>query len=374
MIAAHSLGSVVAHNYIVRSWATATPLPVPHTLITFGSPIGLIMWLWLFLDFDRMDPAAKRKEELSYFSWNPVSRDPGVRSKMQWINVVNCVDPIATAFPDDLVDLSVRREQIAAGLQGGAVAHRFLGKAKWTQVGAAHSEYLNDKPGFIAILLRAAGLVPLRVEDVPDARTRDEHRTQTLAVLGRVQWGLFAIAIAAVAIYCFLVGRAFHDLRTVGFAAVFVWPALTIGVLAFFQRLMFGGQTKRISPDILRKLRWRDLASFPYRVRLLVATALGRTGEVDPLKRGPNPLIRTLATIVSFGPTLGLMSIPIAGAAWLTGHWPSVGDVWSRVWAFQTLLALVAFMAYVVACAGFEFVRTWRQVVRLLETSENSAG
>ena len=59
VVAAHSLGSVVVHNYIVRSWAASTPAPVPDTLITFGSPIGLIMWLWLFLDFSRMNPADK---------------------------------------------------------------------------------------------------------------------------------------------------------------------------------------------------------------------------------------------------------------------------------------------------------------------------
>ena len=283
---------------------------------------------------------------------------------------MNCVDPIATSFPDDLVDLSVTRQQIRAGLRGGTVAHRFLGKATWTQVGAAHSEYLNDKQGFIAILLRAAGMDPSPPEAVSDARTRDEHRKATLSLLGWVQLGLFAIALVAVAAYCFLVGRAFHDVRTVWFAAAFVWPALTIGVLAFFQRLMFGGQTKRIAPAILSRLHWFDLASFPYRVRLAVATVLGRTGDIDPMKPGPGRLIRTLATVVSFGPTLALMSVPVAGAAWLTDHWPSWSEIWSRLWTFSSLLALVAFMAYVVACAGFEFVRTWREVVRHLATPD----
>ena len=104
VVSAHSLGSVVVHNYLVRQW-TAGPGPVPDTVVTFGSPIGLLMWIWLFLDFDNMD-FQKRISTDPYFCWNPVSGGTAARKPLSWINVVNCVDPIATAFPVAALDLS----------------------------------------------------------------------------------------------------------------------------------------------------------------------------------------------------------------------------------------------------------------------------
>ena len=47
--------------------------------------------------------------------------------------------------------------------------------------------------------------------------------------------------------------------------------------------------------------------------------------------------------------------------------WPaSLGDLFS----FKAAGVLAAFMAYVIACAAFEVVRTWRRLVMLL-TDEN---
>src|SRR6185369_7622526 len=167
VIAAHSLGSVVAHNYIVRQWTTGAK--IPDTIVTFGSPIGLLTWIWMFLDFENMDFTRRISER--YFCWNPVSRGKQARQTVLWINVVNCVDPIATAFPLDAVDLSATESEIVGALKGGVVEHRFFGPATIGSVGASHTEYLNDRTGFIRILLRASALAGDNPEKVPSARS-----------------------------------------------------------------------------------------------------------------------------------------------------------------------------------------------------------
>lgn len=363
VIAAHSLGSVVVHNFLVRHWLTDAA-SVPDTLITFGSPIGLLAWAWLFLDFNNMD--FRQPVEGSYFCWNPVSNGSQARKQVSWINVVNCLDPIATAFPTAAVDLSVSAVDTATGLKSGAIEHRFLGPAKLTAVGSSHTEYFNDKEGFLAILLQAAGLAPGTLEDVETGRSAHEHWRATESVLRRVQWGLLLLALLCVAAYCGLIARGFGDARTFWIVPIFAWPALTIGVLAFCQRLLRGGPTKRIRTELIRDLSPWDVAAFPYRLREAVLSLVGFSRDIDPMQPSPGYLRRLLGNIVSFIPALGGMAIPFAVTAWLTGQWPTTDDVWTHAWTLETLFALVLFMLYVVCCAAHELIRTWRQALRLL--------
>jgi hypothetical protein len=364
VVAAHSLGSVVVHNYIVRQWAARSGR-LPDTLVTFGSPIGLLTWMWLFLDFKNMDfrdplPADR------YFCWKTDRTIKTARPPISWINVVNCVDPIATAFPAGTVDLSASEAEIAAVLKDGAVVHRFFGDDRVTLVGAAHTEYLNDKNGFLRILLRAIGLAPGDPQDEPTGRSSQEHWKATQSVLRTLQWGLLAVAWAAIAAYCGLVARAFHDARALWFIVPFVWPALTIGALAFFQRLLLGGPTKRITDELIKGMKWRDVASFPYRLRRAFLIPPDQSANVDPMAPSPGYLVRLAINAISFAPTAVAMALPIAGASWWIGRWPTPAAVWAHVWSLEGLLALACFMIYVITCAGFELVRTWRQVVRIL--------
>src|SRR5258706_362186 len=69
VIAAHSLGAIVAHNYLVRQWGLGGRL-VPTKLLTFGSPIGLVCWLWLFLDFPSFQFSTGPIGD-HYFCWTP---------------------------------------------------------------------------------------------------------------------------------------------------------------------------------------------------------------------------------------------------------------------------------------------------------------
>jgi hypothetical protein len=364
IIAAHSLGSVVTHNYVVRKWA-ARSAPFPHTLITFGSPIGLLSWVWLYLDFEDMD-FARRISADTYFCWDPVSATPGApRAPLSWLNVVNCVDPIATAFPVDTVDLSATPAQVATGLDGGTVAHRFHGDASFTAIGASHTRYIHDKDGFLQILLRASGLAVGSASAVADARPRagNWQRGTRLLAIGRT--ALWLLAVACVSGYCALVAWRFDDWRLVWLAILFGWPSLTIGVLAFWQRLLLGGPTKRVTPSLIRTLHMTDIVSFPYRVRERVRRAVLGDREVDAMAPSAGYLTRVAAQALASLPTLALMTLPIVAGAWLTGRWPTWGEAWQRLRSMDTLLALGAFMLYVSACALHELVRMWRRVLQI---------
>jgi hypothetical protein len=367
VIAAHSLGSVVVHNYVVRSWAATAPGRVPDTLVTFGSPIGLLAWMWLYLDFEDMDIGQRIPGGDHYFSWDPVGNTAERRSPIAWINVVNVVDPIASSFPDAAADLSTSPAAMAAALVGGTIQQRFFGKARITQVGASHTEYLNDKDGFVRILVRAAGLDPGAPAAVPGARTAADHWATSRSVLRRLQIVLAIVGLGAIAAYCGIVGYWRGDARALWFALLFVWPALTVGILAGFQRLMLGGPNKRIPPALIRELHWRDLASLPYRLREALLRVVGRSRDPDPMKPSAGYLLRLLVNVLSFVPALALMAIPVLGVSWLTGDWPTLGEVWAAAFGFGGLVALIAFMVYVVCCAGFELVRTWRTVIQVLQ-------
>jgi hypothetical protein len=371
VIAAHSLGSVVVHNYVVRSWAATAPGRVPDTLVTFGSPIGLLAWMWLYLDFQDMDIGQRIPGGDHYFSWDPVGNTADRRSPIAWINVVNMVDPIASSFPDAAADLSASPAAMAAALVGGTIQQRFFGKAKVTQVGASHTEYLNDKDGFVRILVRAAGLHPSPPAALPGARTSAEHWAASRRVLRRLQIVLAIVGLGAIAAYCDIVGYWRGDLRALWFALPFVWPALTVGILAEFQRLMLGGPNKRIPPALIRELHWRDLASLSYRLREAALRVVGRSRDPDPMKPSAGYLLRLLVNVLSFVPALALMAIPVLGVSWLTGDWPTLGEVWAAAFGLGGLGALIAFMFYVVCCAGFELVRTWRTVIQVLQRPDD---
>lgn len=361
VVAAHSLGSVVVHNFVVRHWPTNPPR-FPNTVVTFGSPIGLLMWGWLYLDFRDMNFRQKIMDD-TYFGWNPIGNIPGPRPQLRWINVVNCGDPIATAFPAAAVDLSVDEADVRASLTGEDVLHRFFGPAKVTRVGAAHSQYLNDKRGFVMILLRAAGLSPGAPEQVEGTRTAEEHWHATTRVLGRLQWIVLAFAWLFAGLYCFVIARALHTPAAFWFLPLFLWPGLTVGYLAFFQRLILGGPTKRITPALIRELKWADIASLPYRLRATLLARTDKAAEVNPMAPSPAYGLRLLYKAIAFVPTVVMMAVPVAGTLWWAGRYPSPAEIWARLWSLESSLALIAFMAYVMSCAGFELVRTWREAV-----------
>ena len=170
---------------------------------------------------------------------------------------------------------------------------------------------------------------------MPSARTAADHWTASRRVLLKLQVVLAVVGLVAIGAYCGIVGHWLGDMRALRFVAPFLWPAVTVGILALFQRLMLGGPNKRIPPTLIRELRWRDFASFPYRLREALLRVVGRSLDPDPMRASPGYLLRLMVNVVSFGPTLGLMPIPIVGTCWLTGRWPTLGELWSNAWGLE---------------------------------------
>jgi len=366
VIAAHSLGSVVVHNHLVRKWTSADQRTcVPSRLVTFGSPIGLITWLWLFLDFPGLTFNADEPAGTNYFCWSPESNAGKAAQPLTWINVVNCLDPIATAFPLAAADLSRPEAEVSGSLIGGGVTHRFCGDSKVTSVGAAHMTYLDDRSGFIEILLRTADLRhedPLTVPCVaPETHWRSTR--STLSTLFVVLW---LLAAASAALYCALVAWKFRDARVMWSVAVFAVPRATIWLLAFWQRLFFGGPTKRIPDERIAALSWFDLTSFPYRLRRAIGPLFGARREVDPNQPG-RPFATRALKVLSFFPTVVAMMVPIAVGAVLAGAVPD-----PRISIGWYLAGLIAFTLYLILCAACELVASWKSVLEALGLSPES--
>ncbi len=360
VLAAHSLGSIVAHNHVVRRWTSA---PVPETVVTFGSPIGLLIWMWLFLDFRDMDFRRHLGGD-SYFCWKPVSPAKTARSIVTWINVVNCGDPIATTFPAAALDLALAPADVLKGLQGETLEQRYFGAGRLMDVATSHATYLNDRARFIPLLLRAAGLATGRPQDVVSSRSSAEHWALTDRRLRVWQTGLWVGAATLGTAYC-LAAAARLQAPFVGWVAVaYVWPLLTIDVLTFFQRLLFGGPTKRINVQLIRSMRWLDPVSFPLRLRESALRLIGRSRNVDPLRPSPGRLRRLAAKVLAFGPTAALMLLPAIVLSIVEGRWRLGEEVAALSTTRNGLLSFGAFMAYVCACAAHELVRAWRTLLR----------
>jgi len=357
VIAAHSLGTVVVHNQLVRKWTSANVDCVPSRLVTFGSPIGLITWLWLFLDFPGLAFNADEPSGTNYFCWSPASNAGKAAKRITWINVLNRLDPIATAFPLAAADLSRPAAEVSASLTGGSVVHRFCGDSNLTSVGAAHMTYLHDRSGLLEILLRTADLRhddPLKVETAaPDTHWRATQ--STLETMSMLLW-LSAVALAVA--YCGLVAWTFDDARVLLASGLFAFPRVTIWLLAFWQRLFFGGPTKRIPTERIAALSWFDLTSFPYRLRLLVGPLFGARREVDINQPGRTFATRVLK-VLSFVPAFAGMMAPVAIGSMLGGTLPSPRT--SMIGWY--LGGLAAFMAYLIICVASELVASWRAVV-----------
>ncbi len=359
VIAGHSLGSVVTHSYLVKHWHDGL---LPQTVVTFGSPIGIITWLWLFLDFEAFDFSCWR-EVNTYFCWRPLESDSGPERPLKWINVLNRLDPIASGFPDQAAHFSRPPDQLLRELDGGGVIHRLCGPAKLTATGRAHTDYVHDRKGFLEILLRVAGLRPGVAEEV-QCNEAPEHWTSTFRVLGRVRALAWLASFAFIAGYCAFVAWHFDDWRVIGAAALYIWPAITVGTLAFVQRFFFGARTKRVTRDTIQSLHW-DSVGIPYRLRLMLGD-LRRKLAGNPMDDAKPPQHRpwrhALRKFFAFVPTLAIMLLPFAIGYWLTGHGPVRSASLS-----QYVIALVLFVIHVIGCAVFELLSAWRSVLTHLD-------
>ena len=354
-VAAHSLGTIVTHHYIVRH-SVAPGCELPSRVLTFGSPIGLVCWMWLFLDFEamRFDPANLSG---AYFCWTPKPAPATPLPPLYWINVVNFMDPIATAFPLDYLNLDRTAAQNAASLVGHALHHRFIRTGGMFSAGSSHTDYFDD-PDFLEIVGRLSG-VRSGAPDAVAGGDREEHWEAMAAALGRLRAWLWIAGVAFVAAYVGVIARAYGTAWPFALAPLYVCAPLTIGSLAFFQRLFFGWPTKRTAEEGIETLPWRDWAAFPYRLRRAL-----RLPEPDPLAAGPRWPGKLLMWAISFLPAAFAMLAPLYAGYWTSGEARGPFElVWQNRLASFSLLAL--FMAYFVLFATSEFAAHWRRALSL---------
>jgi hypothetical protein len=353
VMAAHSLGSVVTHSYLVRHQEDGK---LPDRVVTFGSPIGLITWLWMFLDFFDFDFSRWRGKK-TFFCWKPLVNKSVSRKPFTWINVINCLDPIASCFPDAVSDLSRSPDDLTAAL-GGGITHLYFGRAELSAAGRAHTEYIHDRLGFMEVLQRACGL---RLGDPRDVTTRERttHWRMTIALLRRLRVVCWFAAMMCAVIYCAIIAWHFNNWMLIGTALLFSVPAFAISGQAFIQRLFFGGQTKRISADVIRQLHW-DAPALPYRVRLWLGDCrraiAGAPRDAAHLSTG-GTWAQTFNKLFAFAASIAVMLVPAAIGWSVTGP-PTRHMAWGLY-----VLPLVVFSLYLIACAVYELVSAWRAVI-----------
>lgn len=376
VIVAHSLGSVVAHDHQVRQRYAGQHGALADTLLTYGSPIGLICWLWLLMDFDRMDFSAPR--ESPFFSWDPsgAPAEGAHLPKQQWINVVNHLDPIATAFPDTYAAMGLSPEQNAAWLQGGKVHHRYIRAGDGP--GQAHTAYFNDRSlehGFIEILARVCGvrLGPAQSVNNPEARGSlagrgaGAHWREAQESLDLLQLRAWVCGMLLIGGYLGLTCLLLGNWVALALLPVYAIPQLTISVLAGFQRLLYSRPGKRIAVKDILTLRWRDTHSFAHRLRHRFRRDLNDADAEQAFVFGPGPgaVHRLTLRLLAFGPTLVGMSAPaLLGWAWARTHDLSMPSNQISP-GILVVCALALFMAYTIAFATSEIARHWRDAIRL---------
>jgi hypothetical protein len=361
VIAAHSLGTIVKHSYLLRR-----PEMQPNRLLTYGSPIGLICWSWLLLDFPKMkfdpelefnapdEPYDPDKRDDKYFSWNalPGPRPTSAAVPLQWINVVNHLDPIATAFPVEYVNLARLPAEVAASLSGGRIHHRLIKTGGVFSAGASHTQYFESRE-FREILSRVAGFREEEPEEAGKAPTKEDWSLMArhLRYIEDAMWLAGALAIVA---YLGVVSSIYESWTPYLFLLYFLWASLVIGTLAFFQRLFFGWPTKRTAGRRIDSLPGSDWAAFPYRLRRVL-----RLWEPNPREMQSVIFTKLLAWILSFIPSAVLMIAPVLAAYC---HTKLSQDPFELVWTNKgaSLGMLALFMIYVVAFAISEFAKHWR--------------
>lgn len=365
VFAAHSLGTIVIHNFIMRH-GLGSGRALPSRVLTFGSPIGLVCWLRLFLDCVDLDFGRRNEEDLHYFSWAPAKRaaDAPPLPPIKWINVVNHVDPIATAFPLQHVNLSQSDAANARELEGGQVHQRFLRTGE--SVGAAHTAYFEDRDGFLEILSRMVGLRAGVPEDVTeglagrDAKAHWRAGIGALLLQGSLWWLVGVLAIAA---YLGILGWGFGNWGLLAFMALFAWPSLTIGYLAFWQRLFCGKPTKRNAGSAIRKLPWDDLHAFPYWARHLLRRRQTEAQERAKVLGATSSLGRKAwMWILSFLPSLFAMLLPLL-AFWAMDALQAPRAAFREYGFTFAAVLLGLFLLYSIAFAISEFIAYWREAM-----------
>lgn len=293
ILVSHSLGTVVAHNYLVKFWKKESGREIPiNKMITCGSPIGLLCWLWLLIEHREMDFSKWEWDEFAkypdgvdrikpFFVWDrKIPEEGALLHKILWINVLNPLDPIATRFRQSFCFLSLSNKRVAVGLEGDSVQHFFINQG-WIP-GLSHTKYYDHRPAtrkidatdagtFLELLSSIIGLTPGLTIKPTTAVQEEESWRRALKILNVWRWTLVLCGIG-------LFVWAFSDLvegedklfwLVLVLLSVVYWR-LSVWILAAFQKLIWGYPSEKISRETIKKhLPWYSayVRRPPWRVR-----------------------------------------------------------------------------------------------------------
>lgn len=373
VIVAHSLGTVVAHNHLVRHWADGGK-EVPNKILTFGSPIGLLCWLWLFMDFSGMEFSRRNKYIQNFFTWFS-DKDEEIRSTMPgpaalkpvvWANIVNHLDPIATAFPGKYAFMSAPQLVVQSAM--GEIQHRFIKTSGLGGIFSAHMDYFNDRPSepkpdparqqkFLDYLL---GFVEFWKGGIAAAKpdASQNHWANTRRSLLVLAWMSYIFGALALLGYFLLVEVSYPAQRLVSISVLlpiymlYLWPGFLIAVLSFFQRLVWGSPTKRISSgDIEAGLAWNSWDAFPYKLRMLLSE---RSEKIFAPRYG----WKVIYGIVSLLPFFIVMTLPVLGSTLMSGSLS-----WHAPSRFSMFMMFSLFLIHLVSFVLFKILKCWRAIL-----------
>ena len=230
----------------------------------------------------------------------------------------------------------------------------------------AHTTYFSDRNGFLTIVGRLAGLRGGDPERVSSTMTRQapEHWTQVSRDLRRLRRWFWAGGAVLAVLYLAGIGWAAGTFLPLALLPLYFFPGLTVGVLAFVQRFVYGKATKRTRGDSIGNLPWSDLDSFAYRLRHLFRPERSVEEETAAVfGPGPNWFARTAMWIASFVPLAIGMLLPLFAAyAYAAGRWPPFESLLEEYWgALPVMIAL--FILHLMAFAVSEFLEYWKVLV-----------
>lgn len=394
IIVAHSLGSVIAHNYLVRNWINRPPSnPKPLTkLLTFGSPIGILCWLWLLTDYRGLDPARWRYSgmhsqpnfrtqwrEFATFLWErkPIQNTDCLH-KVTWVNVVNKLDPIATTFPDQFAFFGAEESALKTALPEG-IQHTAIQKDWWH--GFPHNTYFNDRSSdapptgmeaetFSNVLMEVTGLRPPRSN-----KYRPIHDGFWQDAINSILWfratswviGASLLASSLLIFYRepespFLLGPRLLYLVP---AVAYCWPRNPVRLLALWHKVLWTTWTTRNEKP--SDSHWQII----YWARDSLPGTFLRTVEksfiTDVLRR-----------ILFFGVVaLLVIVIPVCLSACAQWDVASISALRSLVAEhyFRCLLGVFSMSTSLLAFSVAEFCSAWKAILhlRILGTAPNDA-
>lgn len=383
IIVAHSLGTVLTHGYLVQRWSEGKSprLPVPQKILTFGTAVSLLCWLWLYLDYELMNPnkwkartigRPGRFEEFMTFCWSKLDLPQGFSPQpLKWINVLNRLDPIATKVPSPYVFFDAPPASIASALPAG-VEHRFTYRGWWR--GSPHNTYFQDRPfsrksaptqyeQFSDILMEVLGFANPRPPE--DRIPEQKHWTSTNISLWCFSSAAYLLGLAAMAfaVWSYSAHNLWRENTHWGYLTplcLFAIPGFVVTVLSLAHKMVWGSWRERVAKP----------GTYAWRILFWLRKPLFKFQSSQQPRPDTEPftgerLLRRLLSLIT--PATLLVLFPWFLTAIAQDKSPGVISLlaYIRGHYFHFLIGILSASFGTLALCASSFFRAWRAIVLL---------